>query len=76
MFILSGAGDQDVIEIHKSQREYYTNTFYESLEGSGGIFDSKRHPEKLPQAERSDYCCFGCHLLPLESDCNHTLGQF
>ena len=50
------------MKIHESKKRVFTETVHESFEGLGGVIDTKRYLEKLPQAKISHYCHF-CYVV-------------
>ena len=59
VLVKGGAGNQDIINIHLCG--WYTEQclVHESLEGLGGIAESKWHLHELKQTKRSSHCSLG-----------------
>jgi hypothetical protein len=64
MLVLTGAGDQDVVQITESEVQTRQHLVNEGLKGLPSIMQPKWHPQELPEAKGGDDCCLvDIHLL-------------
>ena len=57
LFVL--ACNQNVIDVGEDEIQIPTDRVHQSLKCLCSIFYPERHPQKFPQAEWCDHCCFG-----------------
>ena len=59
MLLFSVAGDEDVIQVYKDEREATEDAVHQSLECLGSVLETKGHAEELPEPKGSDDGCLG-----------------
>ena len=63
MLLFSVAGDEDVIQVDKDERDPTEDAVHQPLECLGGVLETKGHAEELPEPKGSDDGRLGdiCH---------------
>ncbi len=63
VFLTTGAGDEEIVDIYVANVEAMQNFVHEPLERLGCVPEAERHPQEFKQAKWGGHSCLGDVLL-------------